>query len=62
MFYNGSNNPVLVMYGSGYSRMDQVKFVEDSLSKIRSDMVCLSRDMGYIAINAAAHLPPIFPA
>ena len=29
--------------GTKYSRVDQVKFVEDSLSKIRSDMVCLSR-------------------
>ena len=30
-------------YGSRYSRMDQVKFVEDSLQKIWDDMVCLSR-------------------
>ena len=30
-------------YGTEYSRMDQVKFVEDSLSKIWRDMVCLSR-------------------
>ena len=29
-------------YGSRYSTMDQLKFVEDSLSKIWSDMVCLS--------------------
>ena len=28
--------------GSGYSRMDQVKFVEYSVSKIWSDIVCLS--------------------
>ena len=31
------------IYESRYSRMDQVKFVEDSLQKIGSDMVCLSR-------------------
>ena len=30
------------IYKSKYSRMDQVKFVEDSLSKIWRDMVCLS--------------------
>ena len=29
--------------GSRYSRMDQVKFVEDNLSKISSDMVRLRR-------------------
>ena len=32
-----------VVYGTKYSRMDQVKFVEDSLYKIRKDMVCLGR-------------------
>ena len=31
------------IYGSRYSRMDQLKFVEDSLQKIRSDMVCFGR-------------------
>ena len=30
-------------FGSRYSRMDQVKFVEDSLKKIWSDFVCLGR-------------------
>ena len=30
-------------YGTKYSRMDQVKFVEDSLYKIWSDVVCLGR-------------------
>ena len=30
-------------YGSRYSRMDQVKFVKDSLQKIWSDMFCLGR-------------------
>ena len=34
---------VLLLFETKYSRMDQVKFVEDSLSKIWSDMVCLSR-------------------
>ena len=28
------------LYVTKYSRMDQVKFVEDSLSKILRDMVC----------------------
>ena len=31
------------LYGAKYPRMDLVKFVEDSLSKICSDMVGLSR-------------------
>ena len=30
-------------YGSRYSRMDQLKFVKDSLQKIWSDMFCLGR-------------------
>ena len=30
-------------FGKKYSRMDQVKFVEDSLQKRWRDMVCLSR-------------------
>ena len=30
-------------YGTKYSRMDQVKFVKDSLQKIWSDMVCWGR-------------------
>ena len=30
-------------YGSRYSRMDQVKFLEDSLFKICCDLVCVSR-------------------
>ena len=34
---------ILRLYWSKYSRMDQVKFLEDSLSRIWSDMVCLSR-------------------
>ena len=29
--------------GTEYSRLDQVRFVEDSLQKIWRDMVCLSR-------------------
>ena len=29
--------------GTKYSRMEQVKFVEDNLQKIWSDMICLSR-------------------
>ena len=33
----------LFTYESRYSRMDQVKFVEDSLWKTWGDMVCLSR-------------------
>ena len=32
-----------VIYGTKYSRMDQVKFVEDSLLKIWRDIVCLIR-------------------
>ena len=31
------------IFGSRYSRMDQVKYAEDSLLKIRSDTVCLGR-------------------
>ena len=31
------------VYGSRYSKIDQVKFVEDSLQKNWSDMVCLGR-------------------
>ena len=34
---------VRIWYGKKYSRMDQVKFEEDSFLKIWSDMVCLSR-------------------
>ena len=34
---------MLPSVGSRYSRMDQVKYMEDSLWKIWSDMVCLSR-------------------
>ena len=37
---------ILILYftnGTKYSRMDKVKFVKDSLEKIWSDMVCLSR-------------------
>ena len=33
----------VIPYETKYSRMDQMKFVEASLSKIWSDMVCLSR-------------------
>ena len=33
--------PLLITHGAKYSRMDQVKFVEDRLQKIWSDMVCL---------------------
>ena len=32
-----------MLYGTKYSRMDQVKFVEDSLWKIWNDMVCWDR-------------------
>ena len=40
-------------YGSRYSRMDQVKFVEESLQKIWSDMVCygLSAQADHIILN-----------
>ena len=38
-----SNESEQTLNGTKYSRMDQVKFVEDSLSKIWMDMVCLSR-------------------
>ena len=31
------------IYGAKYSGIDQLKFMEDSLQKIWSDMVCLSR-------------------
>ena len=31
------------VFGTKYSRMDQVKFVKDSLQKIWKDMVCLNR-------------------
>ena len=31
------------LYETMYSRMDRVKFVEDSLQQIWSDMVCLGR-------------------
>ena len=34
---------VSLRYGSRYSKIDQFKFVEDSLLKNLSDMVCLSR-------------------
>ena len=34
---------IIVLYGSRYSRLDQVKFVEDSLLKTWSDMVCQSK-------------------
>ena len=34
---------IAARYGAKYSRMDQVKFVEDSLKKISSDMACRGR-------------------
>ena len=41
-YYTAQTNCcVLKIYGSRCSRMDQVKFMEDSLQKIWSDMVCL---------------------
>ena len=40
---NNLNNDLKWVNGTKYSSMDQVKFVEDSLSKIWSDMACLSR-------------------
>ena len=33
----------ILIYATVYSRMDQVKFVENSLQKNWSDMVCLNR-------------------
>ena len=41
VFHEISFSIVFLAFGSRYSRMDQVKLVEDSLSKIRSDMVCI---------------------
>ena len=38
-----------------YSRMDQVKFVEDSLYKSWSDMVCLSKSYLFIFLKAVFH-------
>lgn len=38
----------LNLYRARYLRMDQVKFVEHSISKIWSDMVCLSRCLSYL--------------
>ena len=39
-----SNTPWQIgLYGSRFSKMDQVKFVEDSLKSIGSNMICLGR-------------------
>ena len=35
--------------------MDQVKLVEDSLQKIRSDMVCLNKPYHFKVLKAAFH-------
>ena len=35
------------MYGTKYSRMDQVKFVEDSLYKISKDIVCFKQTIPF---------------
>ena len=43
--------------GSRYSRMDQVKFVEDSLQKIWSDTVCLSIDKAKAKDRLSANEP-----
>ena len=39
-FDKNEGSPLFELYGAKYSRMNQVKFVEDSLQKIWSDMVC----------------------
>ena len=44
-----------VLNGSSYSRMGQVKFVKDSLSKIWSDMVCLADNITLNFLRAVFH-------
>ena len=46
IFRDGSNCSKGI-YGSRYSRTDEVKFVEDSLSNIWRNMVCLSRPYSF---------------
>ena len=44
MYWNGNTTATNgTLNETMYSRMDQVKFVEDSLQKIWSDIVCLGR-------------------
>ena len=64
IFNNNHNNNINIkrfilllwlLFETKYSRMDQVKFVEDSLWKIWSDMVCLGRSYHFRFLEAVFH-------
>ena len=46
---------IVKTYGTKYSSMDQVKFVKDSLEKLWSDMVCLSRPYNFKFLKVVFH-------
>ena len=50
------------LFGTEYSKMGQVKYMEDSLKEIWSDMVCFKRSyhFNFLKVSLPKSLPDLF--